>query len=243
MIKSLNFICVLALIASCSTNSHNIDSLYVVKEFSPAIGEKRETNTGGNLLEEGAYIPGQQINISETVNKLIPGSMFIPFPIMIKPGVLFFKTADSDGRYFCAHNGNATATFPILGSVIDNGDCVGIRVSLDGNTSHWFVDNSIHNNSNTTWTSSMSEEEKKKYPIQDAENPYLVKTRTLIVFDGHYGGQLHFTLSENNYGDVKTKSFTFDFIAGKTSIVGIKGHLFEVLSVDNVKITYRWIKI
>ena len=174
---------------------------------------------------------------------MISGAMLIPFPVKIEKGSLRLTRFSADWSYFCSENGRASASFPGLGSVIRDGDCVGMRVANKGDKKEWVVDNSIYNRGMTTiWTKSVSDEDSIQYPVKVISEPYKVKSLKVITFDGYHGGQLHFTLSERNGQNKDSKEFTFDF-QGEATIISIKGNVLKVQQANNVNATYEWMKI
>jgi hypothetical protein len=214
---------------------------YTSKKFNAPVGREIEVNTGEALFVEGSYIEGEAITVSEPVDLMIPGSMMIPFPVHINAGLLELSRIDSSWKYYCAQNGKAAASFPGLGSVIREGDCVGIRTSLDGTQKRWVVDNSNYNRMETIWDKSLNASDASKYTPKPSQKPFKIKNIRRIIFNGYYGGQLHFTWEEIIDTSKESKEFTFDF-AEKPTPVGIKGNQFNIISADNTKLVYKWVK-
>lgn len=232
---------VMAMISGCASDAAYKD-VFTIKTFSAPLRQKLQVPTGDVLFVDGAIIEGEVINIASPVEKMIPGSMFIPFPIRIESGGLEMTTVTSRWKYYCADNGKATASFPGLGSVIREGDCVGIRISHDGQEHEWAVNNSNYNRGwgETIWTLSMNDEETKTYLPKTSSRPFKVKELKRITFDGYYGGQLHFTWEDIASTGKNEKSFIFDF-SGKPTEVGVKGNHFIVYEADNTKLVYEWV--
>jgi len=214
---------------------------YTSKTFNAPIGKELVVTTGEPLFVEGSYIDGELISVSEPVDLMIPGSMMIPFPVHLDPGELELSSIDSSWKYYCAQNGKAAASFPGLGSVISEGDCVGIRTSLDGTKKQWIVDNSKYNGMKTIWDMSLSTNDASKYISKPSHTPFKIKHIRRIIFDGYYGKQLHFTWEEIADSSKESKEFTFDF-SGESALIGIKGNQFDALSADNTKLVYKWTK-
>ena len=172
---------------------------------------------------------------------MIPGAMFIPFPVKIDKGELRLNKFSANWSYFCAENGRASASFPGLGSVISEGDCVGIRVANKSEKKEWVVDNSNYNGMQTIWSKSMSDDDTSKYVIKVRSEPFKIKNYRAITFDGFNGGQLHFTLTDIKGQNKDAKEFTFDF-KGEPTIISIKGNIFKVMDANNVSVSYEWVK-
>lgn len=208
--------------------------------FSPPAETILNVNTGNDLFVEGAFIPGEVINLDKPIDLMIPGAMFIPFPVHIK-GPLKLARISAEWKYFCGDIGNVAASFPGLGSVIRDGDCVGIRVS-NSNQKQWVVDNSIYNRGRTTvWTLDISDSEARNITTTKIAEPFMVETLRKITFDGFHSKQIHFTWTEIQGNNKNTQKFTFDYM-GRPTKIGVKGYKLEVVEVDNIKLTYKWIK-
>ncbi|WNF45169.1 hypothetical protein RHP75_12300 [Pseudomonas sp. SG20056] len=213
------------------------------QSFTAPIGKPLSTGTGEDLFVEGAFIQGEKIAIEQDTDLMIPGSMMIPFPAHIGAGELSLTHITPDWKYFCGEPESVSASFPGLGSVIADGDCVGVRVSTTNSSKkEWVVDNSNHNGMSTIWTKSLSSEQSSAiYPVK-SKTPFSVKNLKRIAFDGYFSGQLHFTWQEVSPGMSDSREFTFDF-DGSPTVVGIKGNIFKVHKADNLSLQYEWVKI
>lgn len=230
------------LVAGCSAQGGAInEDLTKVHTFNAPTGVPLTVETGESLFVEGRYVEGEKISVTQTVETMIPGSMKIPFPIRIDPGELTLSKITSNWKYYCGDYDKVAASFPGLGVVIAQGDCVGIRISRDGQEKQWAVDNSIHNRKTTIWAKGLKESEYSTYEPVTASEPFSVSTMQRLIFDGYYGDQLHFTWEERRASEVAQKEFVFDF-DGDPTVVGIKGNNFKVTDVDNVRLVYEWIK-
>lgn len=213
------------------------------KRFSAPLLTPLQVETGEDLFVEGAFIPGEKIDIPAALDLMIPGSMMIPFPAHIDPGTLRLTRVEHDWKYFCGKPERVAASFPGLGSVIAPGDCVGIRVSTkNAQNKQWVVDNSVYNRMNTVWTSSLSAAQSLDYPVLPSKVALEIRTLKQITFDGYFGNQLHFTWNEADGSNVLSKEFTFDF-NGEPALVGIKGMVFNVKKADNLSLSYEWVKL
>ena len=233
-------VCFLATVTACSTPTQRPTAdVYVTKHFSAPLDTRLEVNTGDSVFVAGSYIEGEVIELHEGVDMKVPGSLGIPFPVHIDQGKLELTRIDGVGKYYCAQEGKASASFPGLGSVIANGDCVGIRISTDQTKKVWVVDNSIRNGMQTIWDKRMSTSDAARYQPETTSKPFKVQSLRRIIFDGYHGGQLHFTWEEITPDRRESKEFTFDF-SGNDVLIGIKGNRFRALSADNVRLIYAW---
>ena len=214
---------------------------YAVRPFSAPLGQALRVETGNALFVSGTYVEGEQIVLTRPVDMMLPGSMFIPFPVRIEAGALTLRHIGAH-KYYCAAEGRATATFPGLGSVISSGDCVGVRVPTRGGEPEWVVDNSKHNRSQTIWPKTMSPDERAQIQVRPSPEPFKVRDMTRIVFDGYHGKELHFKLIESRGQQQESRAFTFDF-NGEATVVGVRGHQWKVLSAGNLDMRYEWVRI
>lgn len=233
---------VLAVAGCASSGTEAPRDPLVVRTFSAPLNQTLRVETGDALFVSGAYIDGEEIALPKTVEIMVPGSMFIPFPVRMDAGVLTMRSIHGGHKYYCAAEGRAAASFPGLGSVIRSGDCVGIRFPVAGGEPQWVVDNSNYNRMSTIWTRNMTAEERAAVQVRTAAEPFAVKDMTRILFDGYHGQKLHFTLTEWRDGRQSSRQFIFDF-NGQPTLVGIRGNQWRVLSADNLALSYQWVKI
>lgn len=221
-------------------NNHN--NLFKSKELQAPLQKTLTAETGEALLVKGSYIEGEYITVEQEINKMIPGSMMIPFPIRIESGKLRMEKITNEHKYFCAHHAKSAASFPGLGSVVAEGDCIGIRQSIDDGELEWVVDNSNYNRSSgqTIWTRNMSGPEQAKYMPKKDPMPFNIRNLKRIVFDGYYDGQLHFTFETISENNKKEKEFIFDYSSSDDLKISIKGYRLSVLDVDSIQLTYEW---
>ena len=217
--------------------------VFTIRPFVAPLATPLDVNTGDMFYASGSYIEGERIVILTPLDMLIPGALFVPFPVHIDAGHLEMTAVTPSWKYFCAMEGKATASFPVLGSVIRPGDCVGIRVSRDGKDKEWVVDNSVYNNGMTAiLTASMSPEELEAYIPVTSPIPFKVQSLKRLTFDGYYGRQLHFTWEEIVGNNEQSRQFVFDYEIGQSKVLGIKGNQFRVLSSDDISLRYEWVK-
>ncbi|MDQ8208176.1 hypothetical protein QEH52_11695 [Coraliomargarita sp. SDUM461003] len=109
----------------------------------------------------------------------------------------------------------------------------------------WFVDNSDHNNMDTVWSRPVRPEDGLRYswaeePVYDDQ----LSNLTTIVFDGYYNDLIIFTLSEQHGLDLKEKEFKFNLNEdGSPTLVSFKGMVLKIIEVDNLGLTYEWVKL
>ncbi len=211
------------------------------QKFTTHIGVEVKTENGASIYYEGEFIPNEFIAIPEPVNKIMAGSMFMPTPVYIAGGSLNMKRIAEGWKYYCGKLSESSAALPGLGTIVEDGDCIGIRISIEDNSYEWVVDNSIYKRKTSILTRSMSDREKAQFTPQKLKTAFDEKQFVKINYNGFFGGQLHFTWAQLDSFQLNTQKFVFDFV-GKPIVVSIMGKQFEITSADNVAMTYRWIK-
>jgi len=243
-ISAASMVVLSVMLSGCAADS-GYHHMFTAKTFSAPLRQNLEVAAGDALFMEGTLIEGEAIKVPFPIQKMIPGTMFyLPFVIRIDRGSLEMTTVTSEWKYYCAGAGKAAASYPGLGSVIREGDCVGIRISQDGKEYDWVVDNSNYNRGwrQTIWTLRMNSDEARSYAPKASPRPFKVNDLKKLTFDGHYGGQIHFTWEDIDTTGKDAKVFTFDF-AGKPTLVGVKGNQFLVHQADDNKLVYEWVSL
>lgn len=230
-------IILIAFLSGCGTTPYSEPMEEHV--FDTPLGEKQVTATGENIVMEGRFIRGKAIKIPAPIERILPGSMFVPFPMNLGRGKLRMTKITAKWEYYCGEPDKVSASFPGLGSVISHGDCVGIRLAKDGGAHQWVVDNSNHNGYQTIWSKGMSDADIEKYKPYETRLTFDIESLITITFDGFYGGQLHFTWSEQEDDYSDSHDFVFDF-DGEPLTVAIKGSRFKVLSASSSELVYEW---
>ncbi|RTZ39136.1 hypothetical protein EKL30_18445 [Candidimonas sp. SYP-B2681] len=230
------------LLVGCAATPRHVPPAFTVHRFSAPLDIELKAGTGQSIFVDGSYVQGEYIPVDHPVDMMIPGSMYIPFPVHVGVGRLVLTRFSGEWKYYCGDLATSAASFPGLGSVVQDGDCIGVRISNTDGTMQWVVDNSIHNGMTTIWKRNFSDEDRQSYKPQQDTRPFAIQSVTRINFDGYYGGQLHFTWEQVDDADKTSRKFVFDF-AGEPTLVGINDKLLEVIQADNVGVRYRWKKL
>lgn len=125
------------------------------------IGAEVEVTAGQEFYAEkvGQLVPAYKLE--RPFKSSMAGAMRLPFSFSID-SVLLISVKNTEGgwEYFVPADRRFTASHGLLGSVLADGDTVGLRVHANGKQ-EWFVDNSGHNGFMTIWTRGL----KKKDPV------------------------------------------------------------------------------
>ena len=119
-------------------------------------------------------------------------------------------------------------------------DCIGIRISINGADYNWVVDDTNYNKGfgDAFWTLGIIDSERAKYKPVTIKKPFKVLKMSRIVFDGYYGGMLHFSYVERSGLSGKNKQVEFKF-DGKPEVVQISGYRFTIYHADSDSIIYE----
>lgn len=236
-------IAVITLLVGCGSapKKQSIAPDIVTEEFSEPLHEPLTVGVGESIYSRGKVAYKENLRLTEFHEGKMPGAYRVPFSYSIEPTVLEHRFARGEYDFYCADDDKAFASFPGLGSVIANGDCVGIRQHQTTGKKYWVVDNSIHNRQTTVWFTEYDQD----------QDPELLPDRTRyfeqglevteIRFDGFYSGLLHFTLMEHEASRTREREFKFDYPPRQgDAVYGIRGQIFEVIDVSNVDMVYQW---
>lgn len=235
-----------AFLAGCGTSPPKVpySAPSHLNEFEADIGKQMTVNIGDSFFVEGAMADRAAFELKHPIKSVMPGAMAVPFSFSIAPSTLLAQYSRGNELFYCAPMESAAASFPGLGSVIREGDCVGVRQDRSNGDLDWVVDNSHYNHQISVWSRSVSKKErqllaKTTVPVAD-ENATLTK----ISFDGYYSELLHFTYRKLEDGDITEREYLFDYPPkqGK-AVYGIKGKLFKVIDVNNTSMTYEWVAL
>jgi hypothetical protein len=213
-------------------------------DFKAKIGEIKFANVGDNIFVKGTLNKTKGLSMSNGIMSTMPGALFLPFDFYIEKCTLVLRYQDEEHFYYVAPEDKCGASHSMLGSVVVPGDTIGVRLGKRSTSMEWFVDNSYYNRQDALWARQVSEDNgvrltEVEVPLYDQETK-LVK----IAYDGFYQGLLRFTYAVLAGQTTREKEFAFDYKAGTGPVeLGIKGHVFEVLSVNNKGMRYRWVFI
>lgn len=124
------------------------------------VGTAVEVSAGQEFYAETRAERVPAYELATPFKSSMAGAMGLPFGFSIDETLLVRYRTDSRGtEYFVPATGKFRAYHGLLGSVLADGDTVGLKVHTDGSM-EWFVDNSIKNGMSTVW----SRKYKKKDP-------------------------------------------------------------------------------
>lgn len=193
------------------------------------VGTAVEVSAGQEFYAETRAERVPAYELANRFKSSMAGAMGLPFGFSIDETLLVRYRTDSGGtEYFVPATGKFRAYHGLLGSVLAEGDTVGLRVHPDGSM-EWFVNNSIKNGMSTIW----SRKYKKKDP---ALTRIMTKTTRpnggifeRLVYLGFSGSQTVRIRHEIvGVGEPLRDEFTFPVDANGFGVGAIKGAEFTI---------------
>lgn len=160
MLRSLRiYLSWLAMLVSVSLSwSSTAQDLKVTRA---PVGTPITVSAGQEFYAETALEEVPAYKLEKPFKSSMAGSMGLPFAFSIDTDLLVrVKKSDLGWEYFIPANGRFRAYHGLLGSVIRQGDTVGLRVGPQGEM-EWFVDNSIYNGMTTVWSRRVKDKDPK----------------------------------------------------------------------------------
>ena len=119
----------------------------------PPVGTIVEVTAGQEFYVETSVRSIPAYRIARPFKSSMAGAGMLPFGFAIDETILVFRGRSRDGRwsYFVPAHNAFRAYHGLLGSVIRQGDTVGLRVDDQGRR-EWYVDNSGYNGFTTIWS-------------------------------------------------------------------------------------------
>lgn len=246
LIRQLSFLSVAALLLCACYGvgaRERIPVTLVPVSVSVAPGDRVSVDPGDAIFVQGRVAQAPGLRLSPGISSTMPGSYHFPFDFSIGECTLAPLYQTDDHRYFAAPADKSSATHSLLGSVLAGGDSVGIRVSREDNSFEWFVDNSNHNNMSTVWHRPVRAEDgvaitEVTVPVVDEKN-----SASSLIYDGFYGGQVHFTWQDDQMAASNEQAFTFDVAPEGVTAVNVRGVVFDILACSNLGIEIQWVTI
>lgn len=205
--------------------------------YATPYGVELAVTTGETVFVAGSYELADTLHLGVDIASTMPGSMGIPFGFKIRAGDYLQSRDGAQWTYFCAPLDRATASFPGLGVVVADGDCVGVRRRKSDDRLEWVVDNSIKNGMTTIWSRKMTAAEIATVGFTKTQAISNASLEKAVTFDGFYSGLLTFTYVEGS----SKRELRFDYDGKSEKLIGMLGKRMLVLKADSVELRYKWI--
>ena len=247
------FIAPIIILLTCACGSvsktYPVEPISIDKTVSAPLNKELTADTGDDIFVYGTVSTIKALKSSGPIKSTIPGAMGLPFNFSMKESVLRAKYQTDTHIYYAAPYGDISADHSMYGSVIREGDFVGIRINKETNVKEWVVDNSNWNYqrgawSKTVWSRKMRKEDNVSFESTTVDQLDDRSTLVKITYNGYFNDLIHFSFTEFTESGKEEKEFAFDIDKDKFPVrVGIKGNVLDVTSVNNVDMRYKWIKM
>lgn len=193
------------------------------------VGTPVEVSPGQEFYAETKLEQVPAYRLSEPFKSSMGGAMGLPFGFAIDETVLVRTRVSSSGwEYFVPQNGKFRAYHGLLGSVIADGDTVGLRVHETGKM-EWFVDNPNKNGMPTIWSRKL----KKKDPeltrfLTASTEPKDARIERLIYLGFAGEGMVRIRHEVVTPSDIVRDEFTFPVDANGNGVGAVKGAEFTI---------------
>ena len=233
------FILVFALaLAGLSPNA-----VFAADKVSSLVGEELQVFPGDKFYAEENVVEKPSFVIPVNFESKMNGSMGFNFRFAIDASTLSWTRKVGEWDYFTAPADKARAWHGLLGTVLAEGDTVGIRVNGQGER-QWFVDNTIHNQAlgtrgTTIWKRRI--DPKKDVSVQDGPlHKVLVKGSKIrgLEYLGLRDGQLRIRYVELTDRE-STEEFFFPVTAEEPMLIGIMGLRAEVSGIQGSSVRIK----
>lgn len=201
-----------------------------LKATRSPIGTPVEVTAGQEFYAETLLEEVPAYRLEKPFKSSMGGAMGLPFGFAIDSTLLVSFRKTENWEYFIPADGKFRAYHGLLGSVIAEGDTVGLRVNKSGKM-EWFVDNSNKNGYTTIW----SRKVKEKDPLVEPTTTHIQRPTgesiERLVYLGFAGERLvrirheritahevlrdefNFPVSENGIGMGAVRGAEFSIIA------------------------------
>jgi hypothetical protein len=250
MITLLIVLALTCLTSSCggpSIGRRGVEELKTPIVIDAQIDETLEVSAGERMFVRGSMFEIDCLKMNSGIESKMDGYMGVDFDFAITATVLTLAFQTKHHLYYAAPPETITATYNGA-SVFGAGDFAGIREDKVSETLAWFIDNSKTNlrsgyGGDWVWTRPYQAEvefERTRTKLLDTSGEWVA-----LYYAGHYDGKVHFELEEATGPDANTRrDFQFNLNGDKSPTrIALKGFKLDIISVDNVSLTYRWVSI
>lgn len=157
------------------------------------------------------------------------GAGGFPFGFAIEGDLLVLEGVSKTGwEYYVPADRKFRAYHGLLGSVIREGDTVGLRVGASGNM-EWFVDNSVYNGFTTIWSRKVKPKDPKVTRIMTSATRPTGDAVERLVYLG-LDASKHARIRHERIlkSDILRDEFTFPLDANGKGVGAVRGAVFEI---------------
>lgn len=206
------------------------------------MGTPVEVTAGQEFYAETPLEEVPAYKLERPFKSSMAGAMGLPFGFAIESELLIRnRISESGWEYFVPVDGKFKASHGLLGSVIREGDTVGLRVHSSGRM-EWFVDNSIYNGYTTIWTRKIKAKDPKVTQITTTlTEPTGDVVERLIYLGLDPSGNARIRHERVFKSDIVRDEFTFPLDATGQGLGAVRGAEF-LISASAIKATITVVK-
>jgi hypothetical protein len=219
-------------------------SVETLTTIGSEVGKTKKVSLGEVMYLDGDVGTSHGLQLMNAIKASIPGAAGLPFTFNIQPCILMPEFVTRNYTYYAAPQTKATATHTLLGTVVKPGDTIGVRVLNQNSGMEWYVDNSIYNSSrprSIIWSRPVRHSDsvsfKPRMDLTKAIQGTASRYRE-VTYSGFINNAYQISFREVN----ESRDYEKDFLIPKSNegvtIVSIKGAIIEILSHDNLGVTF-----
>ena len=166
-------------------------------QATPPAGAQIVVTPGQEFYSAADPGPTRAVRIDQPFKSSMPGAMGFRFAFAIDSDVLVHVyTSPSGWDYFVPADHKFRAWHSLLGSVLRDGDCVGVRLGPAGQV-EWFVDNSRYARRSALWTR----------PARSGD-PEVKQTEVTLANSGHRERLIYLGMSSTHRVKIRLETIT-----------------------------------
>lgn len=211
------------------------------RHVTPDVGQTIEATPGQQFYSDFTSQAVRGFRLERPFKSSMAGAMGFPFSFAIDSTLLvpFGKSKDGEWTYYVPADRKFRASHGLLGSVIREGDTVGLRVHSNGRR-EWFVDNSNYNGMTTIWSRRLKDSDPRLTPAEiDRDEPSGLPIDRLF-FLGVSNGQARIRAESIDPNGTVRDEFTYPVDNTGEAVIQVKGAEFHLkLEGSKARITLR----
>lgn len=205
----------------------------------PDVGQTVAVTPGQQFYSDFTSKPVLGFRLEHPFKSSMAGAMGLPFTFAID-GVLLVPAGTSkngEWTYYIPADNKFRASHWLLGSVIREGDSVGLRVHSSGRR-EWFVDNSKYNGMTTIWSRRLKEGDPKLTRVQTNKVEPSGLPINKLFFLGVSDEEVRIRSETIDPSGTVRDEFTYPVNSNGEAIVQVKGAEFKLqISGSKARIT------
>lgn len=203
-----------------------------VRTVNPPVGSVVNVTPGQRFYADFVTESVPAYKLERPFKSSMAGAMGLPFSFAIDSDILIYAGKSRDGRwsYFVPEGRKFRASHGLLGSVIRDGDAVGLRVNDDGRR-EWFVDNSVYNGSTTIWSRRVKDKDPRLSLIQTSRSePVKDSILHRLFYLGTVDNKVRVRHEQISPDGTLRDEYTFPIDADGRALGAVRGAEFAIIA-------------